>query len=42
MESFHKILNTIDTIKEKISDFEYKTIVEELQQQYKKIYFFTI
>ena len=35
MDSFHKILNTIDSIKEKISDLEYKTIVDELQNQYK-------
>lgn len=35
MNSFHKILNTIDSIKEKITDLEYKTIVDEIQNQYK-------
>ena len=35
MASFHKILNRIESIKQKITDFEYKSLLDELQNEYK-------
>lgn len=36
MSSFHKILNRIESVKEKLTDLEYKNLVEEIQKEYKK------